>query len=73
LGGDPINGSSFKDIIGKFEEDDETDAILMIGEIGGPQEVAAGEFAKDNMKKPVIAYIAGLPHQKAELWVMLEL
>ena len=47
---------SFKDIIGKFEEDVETDAILMIGEIGGPQEVAAGEFAKDNMKKPVIAY-----------------
>ena len=39
IGGDPINGSSFKDIIGKFEEDDETDAILMIGEIGGPQEL----------------------------------
>ena len=41
----------------KFETDDETDAILMIGEIGGPQEVAAGEFAKENMKKPVIGHI----------------
>ena len=67
IGGDPINGSSFKDIIGKFEEDDETDAILMIGEIGGPQEVAAGQFAKDNMKKPVIAYIAGLTAPKGRV------
>ncbi len=55
IGGDPINGSSFRDIIEKFETDDETDAILMIGELGGPKEVAAGEFAKENMKKPVIA------------------
>ena len=60
IGGDPINGSSFRDILEKFEEDDETDAVLMIGEIGGPQEVNAGKFAKENMKKPVIAYIAGL-------------
>ena len=67
IGGDPINGSSFKDIIGKFEEDVETDAILMIGEIGGPQEVAAGEFAKQNMKKPVIAYIAGLTAPKGRV------
>ena len=67
IGGDPINGSSFKDIIGKFEEDDETDAILMIGEIGGPQEVSAGEFAKQNMKKPVIAYIAGLTAPKGRV------
>jgi len=67
IGGDPINGSSFKDIIGKFEEDDETDAILMIGEIGGPQEVAAGKFAKENMKKPVIAYIAGLTAPKGRV------
>ena len=54
IGGDPINGSSFRDIIEKFETDDETDVILMIGEIGGPQEVAAGEFAKENMKNPVV-------------------
>jgi len=67
IGGDPINGSSFKDILEKFEEDDETDAILMIGEIGGPQEVAAGKFAKENMKKPVIAYIAGLTAPKGRV------
>ena len=67
IGGDPINGSSFKDILEKFEEDNETDAVLMIGEIGGPQEVAAGEFAKDNMKKPVIAYIAGLTAPKGRV------
>ena len=67
IGGDPINGSSFRDIIEKFEEDSETDAVLMIGEIGGPQEVAAGEFAKENMKKPVIAYIAGLTAPKGRV------
>ena len=67
IGGDPINGSSFKDIIEKFEQDDETEAVLMIGEIGGPQEVAAGEFVKENMKKPVIAYIAGLTAPKGRV------
>ena len=67
IGGDPINGSSFRDIIEKFEEDKETEAVLMIGEIGGPQEVAAGEFAKQNMKKPVIAYIAGLTAPKGRV------
>ena len=67
IGGDPINGSSFNDILEKFEEDAETDAILMIGEIGGPQEVAAGKFAKENMKKPVVAYIAGLTAPKGRV------
>ena len=67
IGGDPINGSSFKDVIEKFERDSETDAVLMIGEIGGPQEVAAGQFAKENMKKPVIAYIAGLTAPKGRV------
>ena len=67
IGGDPINGSSFRDIIEKFETDDETDVILMIGEIGGPQEVAAGEFAKENMSKPVIGYIAGLTAPKGRV------
>ena len=67
IGGDPINGSSFRDIIEKFEEDKDTDAVLMIGEIGGPQEVAAGEFAKQNMNKPVIAYIAGLTAPKGRV------
>ncbi|MEN9896412.1 MAG: malate thiokinase, small subunit [Pseudomonadota bacterium] len=60
IGGDPINGSSHRDIFEHFEQDDETKVVLMIGEIGGPQEVDAGMFAKANMKKPVIAYIAGL-------------
>ena len=67
IGGDPINGSSFRDILEKFEQDKETDAVLMIGEIGGPQEVAAGKFAKENMKKPVIAYIAGLTAPKGRV------
>ena len=67
IGGDPINGSSFRDVIEKFEEDPQTDAVLMIGEIGGPQEVAAGEFARENMKKPVIAYIAGLTAPKGRV------
>ena len=67
IGGDPINGSSFKDIWEKFEQDNETDAVLMIGEIGGPQEVAAGKFAKENMMKPVIAYIAGLTAPKGRV------
>ena len=60
IGGDPINGSSFKDHLAKFEQDDDTKVILMIGEIGGPQEAEAAEYAKKNVSKPVIAYIAGL-------------
>jgi malate-CoA ligase subunit alpha len=64
IGGDPINGSSFKDILMHFEADPETDAVLMIGEIGGPQEAEAGLFARDHMKKPLAAYIAGLSAPK---------
>jgi malate-CoA ligase subunit alpha len=60
IGGDPINGSSHRDILEMFEQDPETKIVMMIGEIGGPQEVEAGLFAKENMTKPVIAYIAGL-------------
>jgi len=60
IGGDPINGSSHRDILEKFEQDPETQVVLMIGEIGGPQEVEAGLFAKEHMSKPVVAYIAGL-------------
>ena len=67
IGGDPINGSSFKDILEKFELDNSTKAVLMIGEIGGPQEVEAGKFAKENMTKPVIAYIAGLTAPKGRV------
>ena len=64
IGGDPINGSSFKDILVHFEADPDTDAILMIGEIGGPQEAEAGLYARDHMKKPLAAYIAGLSAPK---------
>jgi malate-CoA ligase subunit alpha len=60
IGGDPINGSSHRDILEKFEQDPETKIVVMIGEIGGPQEVEAGLFAKEHMTKPVVAYIAGL-------------
>ena len=60
IGGDPIIGSSHRDILERFEEDAETKIVVMIGEIGGPQEVEAGIFAKENMTKPVVAYIAGL-------------
>ena len=66
IGGDPINGSSFKDHLIRFEEDPETDAVVMIGEIGGPQEAEAAEFYRDNMKKPVIGYIAGLTAPKGK-------
>jgi malate-CoA ligase subunit alpha len=64
IGGDPINGSSFKDILQLFEADPETDAVMMIGEIGGPQEAEAAEYARDHMTKPVVAYIAGLSAPK---------
>ena len=64
IGGDPINGSSFKDILELFEEDERTKVVLMIGEIGGPQEAEAAYFAKENMSKPIISYIAGLTAPK---------
>jgi malate-CoA ligase subunit alpha len=64
IGGDPINGSSFKDILALFEADPDTDAVMMIGEIGGPQEAAAAAWVRDHMTKPVIAYIAGLSAPK---------
>ena len=60
IGGDPINGSSFVEILKHFEEDDETEAVLIIGEIGGPQEAAAAEYYQKHMSKPMAAYIAGL-------------
>ena len=64
IGGDPINGSSFKDILELFEQDSQTKVILMIGEIGGPQEAEAAQFAKENMSKPIVSYIAGLTAPK---------
>src|SRR5207249_3870800 len=64
IGGDPINGSSFVDMLVLFEQDPETDAVMMIGEIGGPQEADAATFVKEHMKKPVIGYVAGLTAPK---------
>lgn len=64
IGGDPINGSSFLDHLALFEGDRETEAILMIGEIGGPQEAEAAAWIKDNMKKPVVGFVAGLTAPK---------
>jgi malate-CoA ligase subunit alpha len=64
IGGDPINGSSFRDILQLFEQDPETLAVMMIGEIGGPQEAEAAEFVRDHMTKPVVAYVAGLTAPK---------
>jgi len=60
IGGDPINGSSFLEILKHFEDDDETEAIMIIGEIGGPQEAEVAEYFQKHMNKPMSAYIAGL-------------
>ncbi|MCW5695667.1 MAG: succinate--CoA ligase subunit alpha [Bauldia sp.] len=60
IGGDPINGASFKEILELFEADPDTDAVVLIGEIGGPQEVEAAGYIASTMTKPVVAYIAGL-------------
>jgi malate-CoA ligase subunit alpha len=64
IGGDPINGSSFRDILQLFEDDPETDAVMLIGEIGGPQEAEAAAYARDHIATPVVAYIAGLSAPK---------
>jgi malate-CoA ligase subunit alpha len=64
IGGDPINGSSFLDHLRLFEEDPETEVVVMIGEIGGPQEAEASKWVKENMTKPVIGYVAGLTAPK---------
>jgi succinyl-CoA synthetase alpha subunit/malate-CoA ligase subunit alpha len=60
IGGDPINGANFVDVLSAFNEDPDTDAVVLIGEIGGQQEVDAAHWAKENMRKPVIGFIAGV-------------
>ncbi len=59
IGGDPIKGANFIDLFARFEEDDETDGVVMIGEIGGNDETEAGHWVQENMTKPVVAFIAG--------------
>ena len=59
IGGDPINGTSHKDVLEMFNNDPETEAIIMIGEIGGTAEVEAARWAKENCKKPIAGFIAG--------------
>lgn len=60
IGGDPIPGSNFIDILALFEKDPQTEAIILVGEIGGTAEEEAAEFIKSNITKPVVAYIAGV-------------
>ncbi len=60
IGGDPVNGTDFKTVLQAFEHDDETDVVVMIGEIGGQQEVDAAAWAAQYMTKPLVAFIAGV-------------
>ena len=60
IGGDPVNGLKHRDVMQMFNDDPETDAVTMIGEIGGPDEADAAQWCKANMKKPVVGFIAGV-------------
>ena len=66
IGGDPISGSSHTDIVKLFNEDPDTEAIVMIGEIGGNSEIQAAEYIKQHVKKPVVAFIAGVSAPKGK-------
>jgi succinyl-CoA synthetase alpha subunit len=59
IGGDPINGTNFVDALRLFQDDPDTDAVILIGEIGGTAEESAAEFIRDHMTKPVVAFVAG--------------
>jgi succinyl-CoA synthetase alpha subunit len=60
IGGDPVRGLNFTDVLALFQDDPQTEAIIMVGEIGGSDEEAAAEFIRKNVTKPVVAYIAGV-------------
>jgi succinyl-CoA synthetase alpha subunit len=60
IGGDPVNGLKHLDVLRLFNDDPDTEAVVMIGEIGGTDEEAAAQWAKENMKKPVVGFIAGV-------------
>jgi len=60
IGGDPVRGMNFIDVLARFEDDPQTEGIIMVGEIGGADEEAAAEFISKNVSKPVVAYIAGV-------------
>jgi len=60
IGGDPVNGLKHLDVLKLFNEDEETDAVLMVGEIGGTDEEECAQWVKDNMQKPVVGFIAGV-------------
>lgn len=60
IGGDPVIGTNYIDVLKKFEKDDETDAIVLIGEIGGNAEEKAAKYIEENISKPVVSYIAGM-------------
>lgn len=66
IGGDPIPGTSFMDVLALFQEDPNTEAILMVGEIGGTAEEEAAEFIRQHITKPVVAYIAGVTAPKGK-------
>jgi succinyl-CoA synthetase alpha subunit len=59
IGGDPVHGTDFEDVLAAFEKDDETEAVIMIGEIGGGEEEKGAAFVRDHMTKPVVGFIAG--------------